>query len=281
LKHTKGFSMREVRTLVLDEADRMLSMDFEEEINTILSVIPREGRNTMLFSATMTSKVQKLQRASLRPGDMTVRVQVSEKYGVVKNLDQKFLFVPAIARDKYLVWLLHEFSGKSAIVFTATCSHARRLAHIFKYLDLGGGIALHGQMSQPARLAALAKFKGQAGRVLIATDVAARGLDIPSVDLVVNYDVPQSAKDYIHRVGRTARAGRAGKAVTVVSQYDVEAFQKIEQHLGEKLEPIKVDKSIIESLEETVAEAGRRANADMREEEKSDQTQKKRRKYRA
>jgi len=281
LKHTKGFSLRDVKSLVLDEADRMLSMDFEDEINTILSVIPREGRTTMLFSATMTSKVQKLQRASVRPGNMTVRVQVSEKYGVVKNLDQKFLFVPATARDKYLVWLLHEFSGKSAIVFTATCSHARRLSFLLKYLDLGGAVCLHGQMPQPARLGALAKFKAQVGRILIATDVAARGLDIPSVDMVINYDVPQSAKDYIHRVGRTARAGRAGKAVTIVSQYDVEAFQRIEHNLGYKLDPEKVDKAVVEAFEDTVAEAARRAATDMREEEKHDHGKKKRRKYRA
>lgn len=281
LKNTKGFTLRDVRYLILDEADRMLSLDFEEEINTILSVIPREGRSTMLFSATMTSKVQKLQRASVKPGDMTVKVQASAKYGMVKNLDQKFMLVPASSRDKYLIWLLHEFTGKSAIIFTGTCSHARRLAFMLQYLDLGGAVCLHGKMPQPARLTALQKFKNQVGRFLIATDVAARGLDIPSVDLVVNYDVPQNAKDYVHRVGRTARAGRAGQAVTIVSQYDVEAYQRIEHSIGKKLEQKKVEKAVVEQFEEPVAEASRRATADLREEDKRDIGRKKKRKFRS
>jgi len=191
------------------------------------------------------------------------------------------MFVPAQSRDKFLVWLLHEFSGKSAIVFVATCSHTRRLTYLLNYLDLGGSICLHGQMQQQARLAALAKFKNQSGRILIATDVAARGLDIPSVDLVVNYDIPQSAKDYLHRVGRTARAGRAGKAVSIVTQYDVEAFQKIEEHIGQKLEAEKVEKSVVDTFEEAVAEAARQAATDMREEEKSSKSSKKRKNYRA
>jgi len=283
LENTKGFHMRNLKVLILvrhsaalgkqnanahakDEADRMLSMDFEEEINTILASVPREGRTTMLFSATMTSKVEKLQRASLRPGDMTVRVEASSKYGVVGTLDQRYVFIPAKARDKHLAWILHEFTGQSALIFTATCSHAQRLAHMLK--DLGhGGICLHGQMAQHSRLAALNKFKAGAGRILVATDVASRGLDIPSVDLVVNFDVPSSAKDYVHRVGRTARAGRSGKAVTIVTQYDVEAFMKIEKSLGKKLEAAPVDAQAVELLAESVDEAARRAALAMREAE--------------
>jgi len=281
LENTKGFHMRNLKVLVLvrrfsirrrtltpaqDEADRMLSMDFEEEINTILASVPREGRTTMLFSATMTSKVEKLQRASLRPGDKTVRVEASSKYGVVGTLDQRYMFIPAKARDKHLAWILHEFTGQSALIFTATCSHAQRLAHMLK--DLGhGGICLHGQMAQHSRLAALNKFKAGAGRILVATDVASRGLDIPSVDLVVNFDVPSSAKDYVHRVGRTARAGRSGKAVTLVTQYDVEAFMKIEKSLGKKLDAAPVDAQAVELLAESVDEAARRAALAMREAE--------------
>merc|ERR1711948_137493 len=100
-------------------------------------------------------------------------------------------------------------------------------------------IALHGQMTQAQRLGALSGFKAKEQRVLVATDVASRGLDIPSVDLVVNFDIPKNSKDYIHRVGRTARAGRAGRAVTMVTQYDIELFQRIEHFLEKKLEEFK------------------------------------------
>lgn len=95
-----------------------------------------------------------------------------------------------------------------------------------------GGVPIHGQMSQPKRLGALNKFKAGERNILVATDVASRGLDIPSVDVIINYDVPQNSKDYIHRVGRTARAGRSGRSVTLATQYDVELFQKIEHLTG-------------------------------------------------
>merc|ERR1711948_181547 len=97
-------------------------------------------------------------------------------------------------------------------------------------------IALHGQMTQAQRLGALSGFKAKESRILVATDVASRGLDVPAVDLVVNFDIPKNSKDYIHRVGRTARAGRSGRAVTLVTQYDIELFQRIEHFLGRKLE---------------------------------------------
>jgi ATP-dependent RNA helicase DDX47/RRP3 len=263
LQNTKGFHLRDVNTLILDEADRMLSMDFEEEINKILDIIPKE-RITMLFSATMTSKVEKLQRASLRDGNNTQRVEVSKKYAVVEKLEQNFIFVPANARDRYLVWLLNEYAGRSAICFTATCSHAQRLAIMLKHLNIDA-IPLHGQMAQDARLTSLHKFKSSPGKILVATDVASRGLDIPTVDLVVNYDVPNTSKDYIHRVGRTARAGRSGRATTIVSQYDVEVFQRIEISLGQKLPLLNVDSNLVQVFEDSVAEASRRANADLRE----------------
>ena len=189
-----------MRYLVLDEADRMLSLDFEEAINTILASLPRE-RHTFLFSATMTSKVAKLQRASLIS---PVRVEVSDKYDTVSTLVQQYLFIPSRYKEAYLVYTLNEFAGQSAIVFASTCATAQRTALMLKHLGFSA-TSLHGQMSQSKRLGALAKFKSGSRTVLIATDVAARGLDIPSVDLVLNFDVPSNGKDYIHRVGRTAR----------------------------------------------------------------------------
>lgn len=209
---------------VLDEADRLLDLDFGPVIDKILKVIPREGRRTYLFSATMTTKVAKLQRASLRD---PVKLEVSSKYQTVSTLLQYYLLVPLKHKDLHLVHLLHTLSGLTTIVFVRTVVDAQRLAILLRLLSFPA-VPLHGQLSQSARLGALNKFKSGGKSILLATDVASRGLDIPSVDLVVNYDLPTNSKDYIHRVGRTARAGRSGKSVTLVTQYDVELFQRIE-----------------------------------------------------
>ena len=120
------------------------------------------------------------------------------------------------------------------LVFVSTCNSAQRLTLMLRNLGLQA-VCLHGQMSQPKRLGALNKFKSGAREILICTDVASRGLDIPSVDVVVNFDLPSHGKDYIHRVGRTARAGKSGRAIAVVTQYDVEVYQRLEVLLGRKV----------------------------------------------
>nr|WCZ58545.1 ATP-dependent RNA helicase [Andalucia godoyi] len=278
LENTKGFSIKSVRFLVMDEADRMLSMDFEEELDKILKFLPAsvpstaedeegatsKGRITYLFSATMTSKVQKLQRASLRE---PTRVQVSDsKYSTVKTLVQRYTFVPAKYKDAHLVYHLNEMSGQSAMIFAATCLTTQRLAFLLRNLGFSA-IPLHGQMTQQKRLSSLHKFKSKTSAILIATDVASRGLDIPSVDVVLNYDVPSNSKDYVHRVGRTARAGRTGKAITFVSQYDVEMYQRIEELIGKKLEEVpNVDNDAVMMLQERVQEAQRIATMQLKEE---------------
>lgn len=139
-----------------------------------------------------------------------------------------------------------------------------RLSIVLRILGFPA-VPLHGQMSQSARLGALAKFKSGGRRVLVATDVASRGLDIPSVDAVINFDIPNHSKDYIHRVGRTARAGRAGKSITLVTQYDVELVQRIEAVIGKKMELWATDKEEVALLRERVAEAGRLAVTEMKD----------------
>ncbi|CAG2181452.1 unnamed protein product, partial [Oppiella nova] len=215
LENTKGFNLKSLKYLVLDEADRILNMDFEQEVDKLLTVIPKD-RHTFMFSATMTKKVQKLQRASLKD---PVRVEVSSKYQTVDSLQQYYVFIPVKYKDLYLVYILNELVGNSFMVFCNTCNNTQRIALLLRNLGFTA-IPLHGQMSQSKRLGSLNKFKSKTRSILIATDVASRGLDIPHVDVVLNYDIPTHSKDYIHRVGRTARAGRYGKAVTFVSQYD-------------------------------------------------------------
>ncbi|XP_015762519.1 PREDICTED: probable ATP-dependent RNA helicase DDX47 [Acropora digitifera] len=194
------------------------------QIDTILKVIPRE-RRTYLYSATMTKKVQKLQRASLQD---PVKVEVATKYTTVEKLQQSYLFIP----NKYKV---RNF-----------------------FVSIGLGLS-------PGALGALNKFKSKDRSVLIATDVASRGLDIPHVDVVINFDIPTHSKDYIHRVGRTARAGRSGRSITFVTQYDVELYQRIEQLIGKKLPLYPTVEDEVLVLMERVMEAQRTAKIGMRE----------------
>ncbi|XP_039292457.1 probable ATP-dependent RNA helicase DDX47 [Nilaparvata lugens] len=260
LSNTKGFNLKALKFLVMDEADRILNMDFEVEVDKILKVIPRE-RRTYLFSATMTQKVQKLQRASLKD---PARVEVSNKFKTVDSLQQYYIFIPLKFKDVYLLYLLNEMAGNSFMVFCATCAGTMRTALMLRNLGLSV-VPLHGQMSQNKRLAALTKFRAKNRSILISTDVASRGLDIPHVDVVINLDIPTHSKDYIHRVGRTARAGRSGKAITFVSQYDVELYQRIEFLLGKKLPLYKTEEAEVMTMEERVAEARRIANMEMKD----------------
>ncbi|CDH17996.1 probable ATP-dependent rRNA helicase RRP3 [Zygosaccharomyces bailii ISA1307] len=251
LENTKGFSLRKLRFLVMDEADRLLDMEFGPVLDKILKVIPTQGRTTYLFSATMTSKIDKLQRASLTD---PVKCAVSNKYQTVDTLVQTLMVVPSGLKNTYLVYLLNENIGKTVIVFTRTKVNAERLSALCNLLEFSA-CALHGDLNQNQRTGALDLFKAGRRSILVATDVAARGLDIPSVDMVVNYDIPVDSKSYIHRVGRTARAGRSGKSISLVSQYDLELILRIEEVLGKKLPKESADKGIVLSLRNSVDKA--------------------------
>ncbi|CAJ2670213.1 DEAD-box ATP-dependent RNA helicase 10-like protein [Trifolium pratense] len=260
LKNTKGFSLSKLKYLVLDEADRLLNEDFEESLNEILGMIPRE-RRTFLFSATMTKKVEKLQRVCLRN---PVKIEASTKYSTVDTLKQQYRFLPAKRKDCYLVYILTEMAGSTSMVFTRTCDATRLLALILRNLGLKA-IPINGHMSQPKRLGALNKFKSGDCNILLCTDVASRGLDIPAVDMVINYDIPTNSKDYIHRVGRTARAGRSGVAISLVNQYELEWYIQIEKLIGKKLPEYPAQEEEVLLLEERVSEAKRLAATKMKE----------------
>ncbi|KAG5326536.1 DDX47 helicase, partial [Acromyrmex heyeri] len=259
LENTKGFNLRQLKFLVMDEADRILNMDFEVEVDKILRVIPRE-RRTLLFSATMTKKVQKLQRASLRN---PVKVEVSTKYQTVEKLQQYYIFIPVKFKDVYLVHILNELAGNSFMIFCGTCNNTVRTALLLRNLGFTA-VPLHGQMTQNKRIAALTKFKAKNRSILISTDVASRGLDIPHVDIVINFDIPTHSKDYIHRVGRTARAGRSGRSITFVTQYDVELYQRIEQLISKQLPLFSTEEEEVMLLQERVSEAQRIVKMDMK-----------------
>ena len=234
--------------------------DFGAIIDKILKVLPRE-RRTCLFSATMTSKVESLQRASL---SNPLRVSIStNKYQTVSTLLQSYCFIPHKDKDIYVAWLMNEFASKTVIIFTRTVNEAQRIAILLRALGLGA-IPLHGQLSQSSRLGALGKFRARSRNILVATDVAARGLDIPSVDVVLNLDLPHNSETYIHRVGRTARAGKSGRAISIITQYDIELWQRIEAALGKKLGEYETNREEVMILGEHVGEAQRMAVSEMK-----------------
>ena len=262
LENTKGFSLRQMKYLVMDEADRLLDLDFGPILDKILKILPRDGRKTYLFSATMSSKVESLQRASLQN---PLRISVSQdKYQTVSTLIQKFILMPHKHKDLYLIHVLNDHVGQTGIIFTRTVNEAQRVSILLKKLGFSA-IPIHGQLSQQSRLAALNKFRAKSRSLLVASDVAARGLDIPSVDLVVNFDLPHDSKTYIHRVGRTARAGKAGNAISFCTQYDVELWFRIEHALGKKLPEYETVKEEVMVLAERVSDAQRAAALEMKD----------------
>lgn len=198
----------------------------------------------------------------------------------MSTLLQHYIFIPLKQKDVTLVYLANSLAQNSMMIFTRTVNDAARLSIILRTLGFPA-VPLHGQLSQSQRLGALAKFKSGGRKVLVATDIASRfvcllpflypslivfsGLDIPSVDVVINFDLPTHSKDYIHRVGRTARAGRSGKSITLVTQYDLELFQRIEKVLGKKMDLYPTDEEEVALLRERVDEAGRIAVAELKE----------------
>ncbi|XP_062028580.1 DEAD-box ATP-dependent RNA helicase 10-like [Rosa rugosa] len=263
LRDTKGFSLRTVKYLVLDEADRLLGDEFQKSTDEILKSLPRgDERITYLFSATMTKKVKKVERACLRN---PVKIEVASKYSTVDTLKQHVLMAPFKHKDCYLVYILTKKCQCTTMVFTEQCATTPFLAYTLRNLGIRA-IPLHGDMSQQKRLGALNMFKSGQCNVLVCTDVASRGLDIPSVDMVINYDIPKNTKNYIHRVGRTARAGRSGVAITFVgSILDLPGYSQIESLIGNKLPLFPAPSEEALQFLESVREARRLATSKMKE----------------
>ncbi|KAI1797665.1 DEAD-domain-containing protein [Ganoderma leucocontextum] len=212
LEGTKGFVFRNLKSLVIDEADRILEVGFEEQMKKIISILPSEGRQSMLFSATQTNKVADLARMSLRPGPILIDVDSAENTSTVSTLTQGYVVCPSDRRFLLLYTFLKKNIKKKMIVFFSSCRSVKYHAELLNYIDVPV-LDLHGNQKQQKRTATFMEFRNADTGILLCTNVAARGLDIPRVDWIIQYDPPDDPRDYIHRVGRTARAGNAGKSL--------------------------------------------------------------------
>ena len=214
-------NLQKVKVLVLDEADKMFDMGFVEDVHKIISQTPRQ-RQTLLFSATMSSQVHEIVRNYMNNPEK-VKVQSYVEEG---KLDQFYYNIPSREKFSLLVHLLKQENAGLVIIFCATRSRVNVVA---KNLSQHGFQVepLHGGLSQNQRKRAIDAFHGNKVDILVASDVAARGLDIKNVSLIVNYDIPKTSKEYIHRIGRTARAGMSGKVISMLSEEDHENFRNV------------------------------------------------------
>lgn len=253
----KTLKLDGVQTLVLDEADEMLNMGFIEDINAILENVPAE-RQTLLFSATMPAPIRKIAETFMRDPEM---VKIKSKEMTVENIEQ--FFVKAHEREKFdvLTRLLNVHQPELAIVFGRTKRRVDELAHA---LNIRGYLAegIHGDLTQAKRMSVLRQFKENKIDVLVATDVAARGLDISGVTHVYNFDIPQDPESYVHRIGRTGRAGKSGMAITFVTPREMGYLRIVEETTKKRmtaLQPPTSDEALLgqqklamETLEEAV-----------------------------
>jgi ATP-independent RNA helicase DbpA len=225
---------RAIKTVVLDEADRMLDMGFQDAVEKILSALPSQ-RQTVLFSATFPSAIEAMSRAHQRAAE---RVTIGEPEQATAEIRQAALIVDADDKLAALYWVLNAYPHDSALIF---CNFKATVADVARRLGAGGASVdcLHGDLEQFQRDQVLAKFRNQSVRILIATDVAARGIDVEDLDLVVNYELPDQPEIYVHRIGRTGRAGKQGLAVSLATPRQQRRLEDIEQLTGTSIERVK------------------------------------------
>jgi ATP-dependent RNA helicase RhlE len=234
-----AIDLRTVEALVLDEADRMLDMGFWPSIRRVLQALPAE-RQTLLFSATMSPEIEHLARSTMKSPSL---VEVNVRGKAAEMVDQMAYPVALESKTALLLDLLEkereQENFERVLVFTRTRRGAERLSHILEARDHSVG-RIHADRTQPQREAALRGFREGRTRVLVATDIAARGIDVDSVSHVINYDVPEAPEDYVHRIGRTGRAGNRGRAITLVTPVDELSMRAIERLTGQPVERVHV-----------------------------------------
>ena len=240
-----------VKTLVLDEADRMLDMGFIRDVKRILALLPKQRQN-LLFSATFADEIRSLADSLLHE---PMEVEVARRNATAELVEQRIYVVRKEAKRHLLARLIKEHDWHQVLVFTRTKHGANRLA---EQLTRGGitALAIHGNKSQTARTRALAEFKDGSTQVLVATDIAARGIDIKELPHVVNFDLPNVPEDYVHRIGRTGRASMSGEAISLIGEDDMPLLGGIERLIKRKLPRAELSPEDMAALESIVKSAG-------------------------
>ncbi|XDG02775.1 hypothetical protein ABKA04_002390 [Annulohypoxylon sp. FPYF3050] len=251
------FVFKNLKSLIIDEADRILEIGFEDEMRQIIKILPNEGRQTMLFSATQTTKVEDLARISLRPGPLYINVDEESTSSTVAGLEQGFVACDADKRFLLLFSFLKRNLKKKVIVFFSSCASVNYYAELLNYIDLPC-LSLHGKQKQQKRTNTFFEFCNAKIGILLCTDVAARGLDIPAVDYIVQFDPPDDPRDYIHRVGRTARgANSKGRSLLFLQPHELSFLFHLKQAKVPVLEyefPAKKILNVTSQLEKLVSQ---------------------------
>ena len=257
LIHQGYINLERVDTLVLDEADHMLDLGFIKDIQYVKKMLVRKHQ-TLFFSATINAEIKKLAFSQVK--STAIRIQISPDDPVSANVSHAVMFVEMDDKRFFLESFIKENPDSKIIIFVRTRVRAERVAKAMERVSIPS-ITIHGEKDQDERSEAMRKFKDSECRILIATDVSARGIDIPDVNYVINYDLPEKAENYVHRVGRTGRGVNKGLAISFCSEDEKELLSEIQQFLNKEIEVIKLGKK---GYARTIDIAKKNAETDVR-----------------